>query len=161
MIMPTPNPYGADLGDRVALEALGETPGRIRALVGGWTPEQFERTYAPGKWSARLILVHLAQTELALGTRARFALTEANYKAQPFSQDDWLPLDSSVDGQTALDVYTTLRRLNLAMLRGLSPAQLDRPFSHAEYGELSVAWIANQMAGHDLHHLRQFEIIAV
>jgi hypothetical protein len=154
-----PNPYSADLGGRDALNALGETPGRIRAAVEGWSDAQFERTYAPGKWSIRKVLIHLAQTELALGTRARFALTQPAYTAQAFSQDDWLPLDESVDARTALDVYTTLRRLNVAMFRTVTPERRDRPFTHPEYGELTVGWIANQMAGHDIHHLQQIEIL--
>ena len=153
----TPTPYGADLGDREAVEALGETPGRIRAAVEAWSAEQFERSYAPGKWSIRKVLIHLAQTELALGTRARFALSQPGYTAQPFAQDDWLPIDDSVDARTALDVYTTLRRLNAAMFRSVAPALRDRTFRHPEYGELTVGWIANQMAGHDIHHLKQIE----
>ncbi len=154
-----PNPYGADLGNRDALEALGDTPGRIRSTVETWTDAQFERSYAPGKWSARKVLIHLAQTELALGTRARFALSQPGYTAQAFSQDDWLPIDVSVDARTALDVYTTLRRLNLAMFRSLIPEQRHRSFAHPEYGTLTIGWIANQMAGHDIHHLKQLEMV--
>lgn len=153
----TPNPYAADLGDRDALTAFGETPFRLRTLVEGWSDARFERTYAPGKWSARKILVHLAQTEMALGTRARFALTEDGYTAQGFSQDDWLPLDADTDARTALDVYTTVRRLNAAMFGRLTPEQLARPFQHPEYGGLTVGWVLAQMAGHDIHHLKQFE----
>jgi hypothetical protein len=156
----TPNPYAADLGNRDALEALDDTPGRIRAAVTGWTSAQFERTYAPGKWSVRKILIHLAQTELALGSRARFALTQQDYTAQPFSQDDWLPLDAQIDGPAALDAYTSLRRLNVAMFRAMSPAALDREFAHPEYGRLPVRWILNQMAGHDIHHLKQITLVA-
>jgi hypothetical protein len=152
-----PNPYAADLGTRDPLEAFGDTPGRIRSLVAGWTEAQFERSYAPGKWSIRKVLIHLAQTELALGTRARYALAAQGYTAQPFSQDDWLPLDAGIDARTALDVYTTLRRMNAAMIGRLSGADLDRPFKHPEYGELTVRWILNQMAGHDIHHLKQIE----
>lgn len=157
--MTAPNPYADDLGQRDPLSALADTPERIRRLIASWSSEQFERSYAPGKWSARRILIHLAQSELALTTRARFALTESSYQAQAFSQDEWLPLDDGADGPTALDAYTTLRRMNLAMWRKLTPDQLGRRFSHPEYGELTVGWIMAQMAGHDLHHLRQFEQI--
>ena len=152
-----PNPYAADLGNRDALEALGETPDRIRAAVEKWTDEQFERSYAPGKWSARKVLIHLAQTELALGTRVRFALSQPDYTAQSFSQDDWLPIDVSIDARTALEVYTALRRLNLAMWRSLTDEQRARSFAHPEYGTLTVSWVASQMAGHDIHHLKQIE----
>jgi DinB superfamily len=152
-------PYMADLGDREPLEALGDTPGRIRALVQSWSKGQFERSYAPEKWSARQVLIHLAQTELALGTRARFALSQEGYTAQPFSQDDWMGIDGTADALAALDVYTTLRRLNVAMFAALSPEQRTRTFAHPEYGTLTIWWIAAQLAGHDIHHLKQLERI--
>jgi uncharacterized damage-inducible protein DinB len=157
--MTAPNPYADDLGERDPLTALADTPERIRRLLESWSDGQFERSYAPGKWSARRILIHLAQSELALTTRARFALTQSPYQAQAFSQDEWLALDDGADARTALEAYTTLRRLNLAMWRKLTPDQLERRFSHPEYGELTVAWIMAQMAGHDIHHLKQFEAI--
>ncbi|HEU4692783.1 MAG TPA: DinB family protein [Vicinamibacterales bacterium] len=158
-MMTVANPYADDLGERAPLEALADTADRIRRLVESWSAEAFEKTYAPGKWSARQILVHLAQTELALGTRARFALTQPGYTAQAFSQDDWMPIDGATDARTALAAYTSLRGMNLAMWRRLSPAQLDRGFSHPEYGGLSVGWIMAQMAGHDVHHLKQLQAI--
>jgi len=157
--MPVANPYASDLGDREPLDALADSAGRIRRLVESWGADAFEKSYAPGKWSARQILVHLAQTELALGARARFALTQPGYTAQPFSQDDWMPVDAATDARTALGAYTSMRELNLGMWRRLTPEQLDRAFSHPEYGELTVGWIMAQIAGHDIHHLKQLEAI--
>src|SRR5215203_2244877 len=151
----TPNPYAADLGAREPLDALAETPGRIRVLVESWTEAQFERPYAEGKWTARQVLIHLAQTELALTTRARFALSEEGYQAQSFSQDAWMPLDAHASGKAALDAYTSLRQFNLAMWRALTPEQRERRFTHSEYGTLTVWWVAAQLAGHDIHHLKQ------
>ena len=155
-----PNPYGSDLATRDPLEALADTPFRIRDLVQGWTDDRFERSYAPGKWSARQVLIHLAQTELALTTRARLALSQPDYAAQAFSQDDWIDLDAGATARQALDAYTSLRTLNLPMWRSLSPEQRSRQFSHPEYGTLNVWWIAAQMAGHDIHHLKQLASIA-
>lgn len=155
----SPNPYGADLGNRDPYQALGETPQQIRAIVTPWSDVMFERSYAPGKWSARKLLAHLAQTELALGTRARFALTTPNYQSQSFEQDEWMPLDEHVDARTALEAYTVLRRMNLSMWRSLTESQKNRPFFHPDFGELNVAWIAAQMAGHDIHHLKHFQQI--
>src|SRR4051812_13878941 len=103
--MPPITPYTNDLGDRDPVATIPQSIDRIRALTGRWTPAEFERTYAPGKWSARLILVHLAQTELGLGNRARLALTIPQYTAQPFDQDRWLPLDAGMSGRQALDAF--------------------------------------------------------
>jgi hypothetical protein len=154
-----PNPYGTPLGEREPLEALGDTPGRIRALVDGWTDAQFERSCAPGKWSARQILIHLAQTELALTVRARYALSQDGYNAQSFSQDDWIPLDSGMGARIALNAYTALREMNLGMWRALTTEQRGRLFTHPEFGTLNVWWIAAQMAGHEIHHYQQLKSI--
>ena len=153
------NPYADDLGSLDPLTALLETPQKIRSLVQNWPAERWEQSYAPGKWSARQVLVHLAQTELALTTRVRFAASQDGYVAQAFSQDDWLPLDDHADGPTALDAYTALRRLNVIMFKGLTPLRRNRPFTHPEYGELTPGWVAAQLAGHDIHHLKQLEQI--
>jgi len=155
--MTVANPYGDDLGARRPLDALAETPLRIRQLVERWTEADFEGSYAPGKWSFRQVLIHLAQTELALPARARLALSQEGYVAQPFSQDDWMAIDNQASARTALEAYVSLRQFNLAMWRSLTPEQLDRPFHHPEYGDLTVEWIMAQMAGHDIHHLKQFQ----
>jgi hypothetical protein len=153
------NPYAEDLGSRDALDALADTPQKIRALVERWPAARWEQSYAPGKWSARRVLIHLAQTELALTTRVRFAASQDGYVAQAFNQDAWLAVDDHADGHTALDAYTALRRLNVAMFKGLSPAERQRPFTHPEYGQLTAEWVAAQLAGHDIHHLKQLQQI--
>ena len=78
--------------------------------------------------------------------------------AQPFDQDAWIALDHA-DGPTAIDAYVALRRFNLAMFKGMSPKLRKQPFTHPEYGELTSDWVAAQLAGHELHHLRQLKQI--
>ena len=153
------NPYAEDLGSFDTLKALADTPRKIQRVVGKWNKRQWERTYAPGKWSARRVLIHLAQAELALTTRVRYAASQEGYTAQAFDQDAWLALDDHADGPTTLDAYTALRRLNLALFKGLTPAQRKRTFKHPEYGLLNAGWVAAQLAGHDIHHLKQLQRI--
>ena len=155
----TKNPYAGDLGSTDPLTALADTPKKIQRLTGKWTKRQWERSYAPGKWSARRVLIHLAQAELALTTRVRYAASQNGYTAQAFDQDAWLALDDHADGPTALDAYLALRRLNLALFRGLTPAQRQQTFTHPEYGLLTSQWVAEQLAGHDIHHLKQLQLI--
>jgi hypothetical protein len=153
------NPYADALGSQDALEALAGTPQKIRALIDTWPKGTWERSYAPGKWSARLVVIHLAQMEIGLPIRVRFAVAQDGYVAQPLDQDAWLAVDEHADGPTALDAYLALRRLNVAMFKGLTPAQRQRTFRHPEYGDLSPDWVAAQLAGHDLHHLKQLQTI--
>lgn len=155
----TKNPYAHALGSIDPLKALGDTPRKIVALTRRWTRARWEKSYAPGKWSARQILAHIAQAELALTTRVRFAASQDGYVAQPFDQDAWLILDDHADAATAVAAYTALRRFNLAMFKGMTPAQRKRPFTHPEYGTLTPEWVAAQLAGHELHHFAQLKQI--
>jgi hypothetical protein len=169
-------PYSANLGDSEPISAMHSSADRYRRLLGGWTPAQFERTYAPGKWTARQIVIHLAQAELALGNRARMALSTPNYAAQSFDQDRWMSVESGgsrgsggagasggsggLSGAAALDVFLALVMMNRTFFEALSPADRATTLSHPEYGALTVDWILHQLAGHEIHHLQQLEQIA-
>src|SRR5262249_3433215 len=161
-------PYSQDLGDREPLSAMKDAVESIHALTANWTLAQFERSYAPHKWTARQILVHLAQSEIALGNRARMALAIPNYTAQAFNQDDWMsaeaggakPGTSGASGRVALDALVAMNAFNRAFFETLTPADRATPFSHPEYGALTVDWLIHQMAGHLRHHLAHFDEIA-
>ena len=158
--MPPQTPYSKDLGAREPIAAMRETADRIRALTAGWSGDQFDRSYAPGKWSARQIFIHLAQTELAFGNRARMAIATPNYTAQPFDQDTWMAKESWTGGREAFEALVAANAFNRAFFKSLSPADRAAPFSHPEYGTLTVDWLVHQMAGHLIHHLAQLEEIA-
>ena len=171
--MPPITPYTTDLAGRDPLDAMRDSTARIRALVGDWRPDQFDRSYAPGKWDARQILTHLAQSEVALGYRARMAITTPNYAAQSFDQDRWMSIEAGgaggtgqagraggLSGHDALDAFLGLAAMNIALFASLSEADRALSLSHPEYGSLTVDWIIHQMAGHQIHHLKQLEVIA-
>jgi hypothetical protein len=175
-LMPPQTPYTKDLGDREPIAAMRGSADRYRQLLAGWTPAQFERACAPGKWTARQIMIHLAQTELALGNRARMALATPNYAAQAFNQDDWMAIESGrsggsggsdgsggsrgLSGTEALDAFLALVTMNRAFFDGLSASERATTLSHPEYGALTVDWIVHQLAGHQIHHLGQVEQIS-
>lgn len=154
------NPYHVDLGGRDPIVAMRATPERIQVIVARMTPEQLRRSYAPGKWTAAQLLVHLAQAELALTVRARMALTQPGYVAQPFDQDRWMEKEERSDGATALAAYLAMRQLNLQLFANLSATERAATFQHPEYGELTVQWLLEMIAGHELHHVPHFEAIA-
>jgi hypothetical protein len=167
--MPPTTPYTADLDNRDPISAMRDSAARIRAVVGDWRPDQFEGRYAPGKWTARQILTHLAHSEIALGYRARMALTNPGYAAQSFDQDAWMSREAGgagpggpggLSGHDALDAFLGTAAMNIALFASLSEADRAVTLSHPEYGSLTVDWIVHQMAGHQIHHLKQLEAIA-
>jgi hypothetical protein len=154
------NPYGADLGDRDCLAALGETPDRLRAIAERLRPDQLVRSYQAGKWTAAQLFLHLAQTESAFGYRVRMAITSGRYIVQPFDQDVWLAREPVGDGLNAFGAYYAMRKWNLPLFRSLTPEERRRPFHHPERGPMVVEWILEMLAGHELHHLAHIETIA-
>jgi hypothetical protein len=158
--MPPTTPYSKHLGDREPIASMRDTSERIRALTSGWSAQQFERTYAPGKWTARQILTHLAEADLVFGYRIRMALSSPGYVAQPFDQDAWIAKETRTTGAEAVAAYYGLRQMNLSLFAALSVADRETTITHPEYGSISVDWVIHQMAGHDWNHLPQFEAIA-
>ena len=153
-------PYSDVLGARDPLAVLAETPGRIEEMVRSWDRPRWGARYAPGKWDAAQLLLHLAHDEIAWGNRVRLAITEDNYVAQPYDGGAWVTLETPVPPDVALGAFAALRRLNVALYRRLTPEQRARVIRHPEFGEISVEWIIRVLAGHDLHHLQHLRAIA-
>ena len=156
----TENRYAKYVEGEDLLATLERTPARIAEIVGAWPDAAFERSHAPGKWTARQVLTHLAQTEIVFANRLRFALADDAYVIQPFDQDAWMSVEPAVDGRAALAAYLALRRMNLALCRSLTPQQRARTFMHPESGPVTVEWVMTFFAGHERNHLPQLEAIS-
>ncbi len=155
------NPYAAQLGGLEPREVIADTPRRLSELLSRLGPDGLNRSLAPGKWTARVILCHLADCEIAFGFRLRQALAEQRHVIQPFDQDGWAQrYDSSLEARTAVEAFSTLRRWNLALLKTLPPDAFSKPLSHPERGEMTFQTLVETMAGHDRNHLAQLDKIA-
>jgi hypothetical protein len=106
------------------------------------------------------VLTHLAHIEMVFANRLRFTLAQDNYVVQPFEQDDWMNNESGQTALAALETYLSLRRMNLALCRSLTPAQRTKTFTHPEFGELDVNWMMAWAAGHERNHLPQIDAVA-
>jgi len=156
-----PTPYSQYLNGRDPVDVMAETIVKTRAAVSRFTPQDFERSYAPGKWTAREILIHLAHGEIVFGTRVRFALSSDGYVVQPFDQDAWMALDrNGLDGQAALALFSFARAFNMGLFKSLTKDQRAKTFTHPERGPIDVEDVLVMTAGHELHHLAHFEAVA-
>jgi hypothetical protein len=139
------------------MASLSDTPQRVATLVRAWPATRFEQSHAAGKWTARQVLIHLVHIEMVASTRLRFVLAADAHLLQTFEQDDWMRVDHGGTAADALGAYLALRRMNLALLRTLSDAQRARTAAHPDFGAITVDWIMEWLAGHELNHLPQFE----
>ena len=154
------NPYVTYLGKQDPLRVIAETPSRLSVLLDTLGRDGAERAPAPGKWSARQILCHLADTELAFAFRLRQALAEPHHVIQPFDQDKWAAIYDAFEARAAVDVFGAVRKWNITLIETVPPATLSKPLTHPERGEMKFQVLIETMAGHDLNHLRQLEGIA-
>ena len=154
------NPYASHLGNGNPHEVIAATPGRLDGLFHKLGSKGAEQSLAPGKWSARQILCHLADCELVFGFRLRQALAEDHHVIQPFDQDKWARNYGTLETREALAVFSSVRNWNLALIRKATPQMLSKTLTHPERGEMTFQIVVETMAGHDLNHLKQLESIA-
>ncbi len=145
------------LGDRPPLGVLAETPAWIEASIGGLPPAALERLEAPGKWSAAMVVAHLADAELVIGVRGRFIVGDPGSPLAGFDQDAWARefRYASMAVADSLVLFRTVRNANLQLWRGHTPEQWQRVGAHAERGPVSADLNMRIAAGHDLVHRRQ------
>jgi uncharacterized damage-inducible protein DinB len=157
---PTLNPYAKYLGDQEPLEVLAATAEKLTALAGKIGPQKIETSPEPGKWSAREILCHLADCEIAFGFRLRQTLAEDNHTIQPFDQEKWAEPYASLSADEALAAFAAVRRWNRLLIEGALTEFATKPVTHPERGTMTFATVVETMAGHDLNHMAQLERIA-
>jgi uncharacterized damage-inducible protein DinB len=154
------NPYAKYLGQRNPSEVLAATPAKLEALLRSLGPERADRAPAPGKWSVREILCHLADCELVFAFRFRQTIAEDDYVIQPFDQEKWAARYPGRDATAALGTFAALRNWNLLFLAGVPADAYSKAVTHPGRGQGTFQVLLETAAGHDLNHLGQIEAIA-
>lgn len=119
--------------------------------------DDLARTYAPGKWSVRFILLHLADSETVLFDRIRRVLSEPRQVLWVYDQDAWAKgLDYS---QVPLDmyrrVYESVRNAIIYYAGQFYDAKGQLEFVHSVTGVRTLKDEFDKVAWHNQHHLDQ------
>ncbi len=154
------NPYAKYLGENDPVAVIASTAERMESLLRTIGAARATEAPAPGKWSAREIVCHLADCETVFAVRLRQAQAEDHHVIQPFDQEKWSAVYGEYDAETALAVFTTVRRWNLAFIRATPRAAFSKMLTHPERGDMTFQVLVETMAGHDNNHARQLEAIA-
>ena len=151
------------LGSQSPLVVLRDTPAALRAGIERLAPPQLGQREAPGKWSARMVIQHLADSELVGAFRLRMILAQDRPPIAPYDQDRWAERLHYEDADTAeaLERFTVLRKANLKLWSVATSAELARVGIHGERGEESLEQMRRLYAGHDLAHLHQLARIRI
>ena len=131
------NPYANCLDGRPVVEILRTTPTALQSMIAGLSADALSMPPAPGKWSVREILAHLADCELVFGFRLRQALEQPGSVITPFDQDVWARHYHAYSAADALRTWTALREWNLALLTAVSETDYANTVTHPERGQMT------------------------
>jgi hypothetical protein len=152
-----PQRYLDAVAGRDPLELSSKAHKRLRHLIQGLSTKELEWQPAPGKWSIRQVLAHLADGEVVNGARLRFVAAMDRPPLTGYDQDAFVA-NLCVDALSAeewLDAFRNMRALNLALLSRLPKEAFAKVGVHSERGEESLGHMVFLYAGHDIVHERQ------
>ncbi len=136
------------------LALLRTQPAQLRALLASLSDEQAAQAYAPGKWSLKELLLHMADAERVFAYRAlRFGRGDA--QDLPGFDENTYAAASEANARALADLlaeYDAVRAATLTLLASFGPAQLARGGT-ANGNFVSVRALLFILAGHELHHL--------
>ncbi len=137
------------------LDLLARQPGDLRSMLGRLDAQRAGHRYAPGKWSIREVIGHLADAERVFAYRGLTVARNDRTALPPFDENAWVE-QSRFDVRALPDLLAELERVRAStidLFRFLSPDELAR-VGTASGKPLSARAVPYIIAGHTEHHMR-------
>jgi hypothetical protein len=143
------------------LERFRRGPELLATALTGVFGEEEDFAPAPGKWSIRQIVAHLADAELVGAHRMRQVIAEDNPTIIAYDQNAWAGnLDySRRKPKQSLETFRRLRAENYDLLKDLPESAYARTGNHTENGPMTLRALLEGYAGHTENHTRQVQEI--
>jgi DinB family protein len=111
-------------------------------------------SYRPGGWTIRQVVHHIPDSHLNAYIRMKLAVTEDRPTVKTYEEQLWAELPESRTAPVAMSLLLLdgLHQRWVAFLRGLSPDQFRRSFTHAEWGQVTIDDALAMYAWHCRHH---------
>jgi DinB superfamily len=139
------------------LERFRRGPEVLAMVLTGVFGDEEDFVIAPGKWSVRQIIAHLADVELVLAMRMRLIIAQDNPVLTAMDQDAWTRnLDyARRKPKQSLETFRRLRAENYELLKGIPEAAFEREGTHMERGIVTLRKLVEDYSGHTENHARQ------
>jgi hypothetical protein len=143
------------------LERFRRGPEVLAMVLTGVFGEEEDFVPAPGKWSIRQIIAHLADSELVCAHRMRQIVAEDSPTLIAFDQEAWTKnLDySRRKPKQSLESFRRMRSENYELLKELPEAAYARIGNHSERGPITLRFHVELLAEHAESHARQMQAI--
>jgi len=133
----------------------------LATVLTGAAGEEVDYVRAPGKWSIRQIMAHVADAELVGAQRFRLVIAEDNPTLTAFDGDAWAKnLDYARRKPTqSLDTFRRLRAENYELLKDLPESVFERFGTHSADGPKTLRSLLTHFADHAETHALQLQEI--
>jgi hypothetical protein len=128
------------------------------ALIGA-TDQDLDARPAPGKWSAREIVHHLADSEMTSAIRLRLLVATDHPTIAGYDQDEFarrLYYDRPIEA--SIEAFRAARRTTADILDRLTEAQWSRQGTHSEHGRYTIENWLEIYAAHAHNHADQIRV---
>jgi hypothetical protein len=128
----------------------------VSEALRGISERELDARPAPGKWSPREIVHHLADSEMTSAIRLRRLIAEEHPTIQGYDQDEFsrrLSYDRPI--RASLDAFRAARETTAEILDQLTEAQWSREGTHSESGRYAVEDWLKIYAEHAHNHADQ------
>jgi DinB superfamily len=123
------------------------------------TPDELDFRPAPGKWSVREIVHHLADSEVTAAVRLRLLLAEDRPTIRGYDQDEFARrLYYDRPHEVSLELFHLARQSTAEILDRLTPAEWVREGTHTEAGAYGVEDWLKTYSEHAHKHARQIRV---
>jgi len=143
------------------LERFRRGPELLAVVTTGVFGEEEDFAPAPGKWSPRQIMAHLADAEVVCAHRCRQIAAEENPTLIAFDQELWARnLNYAVrKPKQSLETFRRLRAENHELLKGLPEGAFERAGTHSEAGRMTLRELVERNVLHTESHARQLQAV--
>lgn len=142
---------------RTLIEQYGAGFDEVLKSLEGFPESQFSARPLPGKWSAREIVHHLADSEMTSAIRLRKLLTEDAPQIQAYDQDFYAESlrYNERDHAPALEAFRGARSTTTQLLDAMTEDDWKREGTHSESGRYTAEDWLRIYASHAHDHAAQ------
>jgi|SRR5690348_656566 len=143
-----------DIQCRAFIDAIAETPKKLKAAIEGLGEHQLDTPYRPGGWTVRQVVHHVPDSHMNSYVRFKLALTEDEPTIKPYDEARWAELtDSKAPVELSLQLLENLHKRWVLLLNSLTPSNWQRKFRHPERGMMTLDENVQLYAWHGRHHV--------
>ena len=141
--------------DKLVEQYRGGYAAIVEALI-RITPEELDGRAAPGRWTVREIVHHLADSEMTAAIRLRRLLAEDRPEIKGYDQDEFARrLHYDRPHEKSLELFKCVRDSTTELLERMQPADWLREGTHNEVGRYTTETWLTIYAAHAHKHALQ------